>query len=49
MSYEEAYIRGKSYAEEGMTLKEYQEIIEYLRDNFGQMIAHGFHNGYMEN
>lgn len=49
MSYEEAYVYGKAYAENGLTIKEYNAIIEYLRDHFGQMIAHGFHNGYMEN
>ena len=49
MSREESFTIGSNYAYEGLTDKEYQSLVKFFLETFGNIVANGFIEGYRTN
>ena len=48
MSFEQAYNNGYQYGQEGLTITNYEAIVQFILDHFGNTIANAFIEGYRE-
>lgn len=46
MAREDSFNVGRMYGNEGLTLEEYNNLVRFFLDHFGQTVANGFIEGY---
>lgn len=48
MSKEQAYQNGVQYGYDGLTITNYEAIVQFILDHFGNEVANSFIEGYRE-